>query len=243
MLLIKLSAIDSTNAFLKQWVHQTKAHVAIGVRAEYQTHGKGRMGTKWQSDERLNLLCSIYLGKISYQNDTLFEINKRVCLAILDTLAPYHLPTLQIKWPNDILSAGKKIGGVLVEPILRGKEITEVIIGCGINVNQLEFHGLPCASSLRKTTGDTYAIESLFDNLAKNIEHFVRADTTDNARYLAALYGLNDVCSFKRIDGTPFSATITGVAEDGKLAVKHTNETAEFFEEKTLVFTAFSHCQ
>jgi len=242
MLLIKLSAIDSTNAFLKQWVSQTKEHNAIGVRAEYQTQGTGRMGAKWQSAKGLNLLCSVYLGGITH-NDTIFEINKRVCLAVLDTLTAQKIPTLQIKWPNDILSANKKIGGVLIEPILRGKEITGVVIGCGINVNQLDFPDLPCASSLKKATGKTYAIESLFKDLAKNIERTVRSRSTDNVRYLDMLHGLNEWCDFKRTDGTLFSATITGVTDDGKLMVKNKEGNIELFEEKKLIFTAFAHCQ
>ncbi len=242
MILIKLSAIDSTNSFLKQWVQQTKAHNAIGVWADYQTHGTGRMGSKWHSEKDLNLLCSVFLGDISILSNSIFDINKLVCLAILDTLTPHNIPALQIKWPNDILSGGKKIGGVLVEPILRGKQVTGVVIGCGINVNQLEFPNLPCASSLRKATGKTHAIEPLFESLAHNIESTVRASNTDNSRYLEALFGLNKSCDFERLDGASFVATIVGVADDGKLMLKHGDGTSELFEEKKLVFKAFAHC-
>ena len=242
MLIIKLSTIDSTNAFLKQWVQQTKAHNAIAVKAGYQTHGTGRMGSKWHSEKDLNLLCSVYIGGISIDNSAIFEINKRVCLAILDTLTPQNIPALQIKWPNDILSAEKKIGGVLVEPILRGKQVTGVVIGCGINVNQLDFPNLPCASSMRTATGKLQDIEVLFESLAANIESTVRASSTDNSRYLDALFGLNQAFSFERVDGTSFSATILGVAEDGKLKIKHADGATELFEEKKLVFTAFAHC-
>ena len=243
MLIIKLSAIDSTNTFLKQWVQQTKAHTSIGVWAKHQTHGTGRMGTKWLSEKDLNLLCSVYLDDISNQNNVVFDINKRVCLAILDTLIPLNIPSLQIKWPNDILSAGKKISGILVEPILRGNKVTSVVIGCGINVNQLEFPDLPFASSMQAMTGQEYAIDSIFNDLANNIEKTVRADTTDNARYLDSLYGFNKSCSFERSDGSSFSATIVGVAEDGKLIVKHNDGTTAFFEEKKIKFRAFSHSQ
>lgn len=242
MLLIKLNAIDSTNAFLKQWVQQTKAHNAIAVRAEHQTHGTGRMGAKWHSEKGLNLLCSVYLGDISNQIKSVFDINKRVCLAILDTLTSLNIPELKIKWPNDILSAENKIGGVLVEPILRGNEITGVVIGCGINVNQLDFPNLPCASSLRKATGNPHGIQPLFESLVKNVESTVRAKTTDNSRYLDVLFGFNKICSFERQDGTSFVATVVGVDEDGKLILKYEDETTELFEEKKLVFTAFSHC-
>ena len=243
MLFIRLSSIDSTSSFLKQWVQQTKAHNAIGVLAEYQTNGRGRMGNAWHAERGLNLTASVYLGNISLQNNALFEINKRVCLAVLDTLKPLHIPDVKLKWPNDILSGNKKIGGILVEPILRGNTITDVVIGCGINVNQTGFPELPCATSLRNVTGETYAIEPLFETLAKNIEHSVRAPITENKRYLTSLYGLNEVCEFERKDGTPFLATLTDVAQDGKLVVEHSDGTQECFEEKTLVFTAFVRCR
>ena len=80
MLFIRLSSIDSTSTFLKQWVQQTKKHSAIGVWAEHQTHGKGRMGTQWHATKGLNVTGSIYLGDISITNDAIFEINKRVKL-------------------------------------------------------------------------------------------------------------------------------------------------------------------
>jgi len=242
MLTIKLSTIDSTNAFLKQWVQQTKAHNAIAVQAGYQTHGTGRMGSKWHSEKDLNLLCSVFLGEISNQINSVFDINKLVCLAILDTLTPHKIPALQIKWPNDILSGGKKIGGVLVEPILRGKQVTGVVIGCGINVNQLEFPNLPCATSMHAVTGNIQDMELLFERLVGHIESTVRAAESDNSRYLKALFGLNKSCDFERLDGTSFVATIIGVADDGKLMLKHGDGTSEFFEEKKLVFKAFAHC-
>ena len=243
MLLIKLSSVDSTSTFLKQWVQQTKDNNAIGVWAEHQTHGRGRMGTNWLSEKGLNLTASVYLGDILFKNDAVFEINKRVCLAVLDALTTLKTPELKIKWPNDILAGNKKIGGILVEPMLRGSQVTEVIIGFGINVNQTEFSTLPCATSLRNITGEINTIEPLFEAVTKNIEHAIRADKTDNKRYLEYLYGLNESCAFERNDGTPFWATITDVDKHGKLILTHSNGAQESFEEKTLVFTAFARCQ
>lgn len=243
MLFIKLSSVDSTNSFLKQWVQQSKKHTAIGVWAEHQTHGKGRMGTQWHATKGLNLTGSVYLGNISIDIQTLFEINKRVCLAVIETLLAHKIPELQIKWPNDILAKGKKIGGILVEPILRGAKVTDVVIGCGINVNEKALPNLPCATSLSAITGKSYDIESLFEALAANIEHTVRGKHTDDKRYLTTLYGLGEPCSFERKDSIPFTATIVDVAKDGKLVVEHKNGEREIFEEKALVFTAFSRCR
>ncbi len=243
MLIIKLSSVDSTSAFLKQWVQQTKEHNAIGVWAEHQTSGVGRMGTTWHAEKGQNLTGSVYVGDISMPKEAVFEINKRVCLAVFDMLSHENITGLKIKWPNDILVKDKKIGGILVEPILRGNRITGVVVGCGINVNQLEFPKLPCATSLAIATGKSYSVESLFEDLAKNIEQSIRADITDDDRYLSVLYGMGEKCSFEKKDGTSFTANILGVAQDGRIVLEHPGGKKEAFEEKKLVFTAFAHCR
>lgn len=243
MLIIKLSSVDSTSAFLKQWVQQTKEHKAIGVWAEHQTCGVGRMGTTWHTEKGQNLTGSVYVGDISMPKEAVFEINKRVSLAVFDMLSDEHSAGLKIKWPNDILVEDKKIGGILVEPILRGNRIIGVVVGCGINVNQHEFPKLPCATSLATVTGKSYAVESLFEELAKKIEQSIRTDTTDDDRYLSVLYGVNESCFFEKKDGNHFTATVKGVAKDGRLILQYPDGTKEAFEEKKLVFTAFAHCR
>lgn len=241
MLLIKLSAIDSTNKFLKQWVQQSKEHVSIGVWAEHQTQGRGRMNTEWLSPKGLNLTASVYLGNLNMSNDSIFDINKQVCLAVMDTLFPLQIPNLTIKWPNDILSGGKKLGGILVEPMIRGSVLTDLIIGCGININQTKFSDLPHATSLRLVSGKTFSVATIFDTLVKNIENAVRSGATDDQRYYELLFGYGKECSFQRLEGTPFKAVIIGVSREGKLILKHQSGEQEEVEEKKLVFTAFAH--
>ena len=242
MLIIKLSATPSTNSFLKQWVQQSKAHESIAVWAEHQTEGRGRMGTKWLSEANLNLTGSVYVGNTALHQNNICNLNKQVCLAIMDTLAPLKIPELRIKWPNDILSANKKIGGVLIEPIMRGKQMTGVVVGCGLNVNQEKFDtSLPFAASIKSITKQDHAIGPLFELLAKNIVAAVRDEQVDHERYLSMLYKINEMCAFKTIDGSSFQAKISGISSDGKLIVTHENGKRDFYEEKTLVFTAFQH--
>ena len=59
--------------------------------------------------EGMNLTGSIFFGKIKINNIDIFEINKIVCLAVLQVLNYYEIPELKIKWPNDILSEKKKL--------------------------------------------------------------------------------------------------------------------------------------
>ena len=239
MLTIKLSATASTNSFLKQWVQQSKAHKTIAVWAENQTQGRGRMGTKWHALPKLNLTGSVYVENISTKHQPVFNLNKQVCLALVDTLLPYKIPDVCIKWPNDILSGNKKIAGVLIEPIMRGKKMTGVVVGCGVNVNQEKFPDLPFASSIKNLTKQTIVVETLFESFVKNIVAAVQSEQVNHQRYLESLYKINKTCLFTSKDGTSFTATIKGITEEGKLKLLHENGSEVAYEEKAIAFTAF----
>ena len=70
-----------------------------------------------------------------------------VSLSIHEVLSALRLSDINIKWPNDILSCDKKIGGVLIENKLKDKQI-EFDNGISLNVNQTVFKNLNQASSL-----------------------------------------------------------------------------------------------
>ena len=191
MKIIKIDAIDSTNIFLKKFVKENNQISRLAVRADYQTKGQGRMNSKWHSEKGMNLTGSIFFGKIKINNIDIFEINKIVCLAVLQVLKYYEIPELKIKWPNDILSEKKKIAGILLEPVIRGKNILGLIIGVGININQKNFEKLPCASSMSVITKQKFSIDEIFKKLITIIEKKITPVKFDKTKYLKNLYGFN----------------------------------------------------
>ena len=182
MKIIKIDAIDSTNIFLKKFVKENNQISRLAVRADYQTKGQGRMNSKWHSEKGMNLTGSIFFGKIKINNIDIFEINKIVCLAVLQVLKYYEIPELKIKWPNDILSEKKKIAGILLEPVIRGKNILGLIIGVGININQKNFEKLPCASSMSLITKQKFSIDEIFKKLITIIEKKITPVKFDNTK-------------------------------------------------------------
>ena len=58
----------------------------------------------------------------------------------------------------------KKIAGISLEPVIRGKNILGLIIGVGININQKNFEKLPCASSMSLITKQKFSIDEIFKN-------------------------------------------------------------------------------
>jgi len=139
MRIIKLDAIDSTNSYLRQLCAKEAVKDFTVVVANFQTNGRGQMGTQWSSQDSKNLMVSVFKD-VSYVNvDLHFFISMVVALSILEALESFKIKNLKVKWPNDILSENKKIGGILIENVIKQTKIGASIIGFGINVNQTKF--------------------------------------------------------------------------------------------------------
>jgi BirA family transcriptional regulator, biotin operon repressor / biotin---[acetyl-CoA-carboxylase] ligase len=119
----------------------------VVVFAESQTRGRGRLGRKWVSPPRKGLWFSILLRpNLRPQETTQLTVASAIALRRA-VYAQTRLP-VEIKWPNDILIAGKKAAGILTEMSAELDRVRHVILGIGIDVNQ-EVHEFP--AELRKT--------------------------------------------------------------------------------------------
>ncbi|MEJ6793284.1 MAG: biotin--[acetyl-CoA-carboxylase] ligase, partial [Lacinutrix sp.] len=102
MRIIKLDAIDSTNAFLKQISSTETLEDYTVVTAKQQTNGRGQMGKHWHAKTGENLTFSVFkrLNGLSFSNQ--FYLSIVIALALHKTLKFYNVPNLFVKWPNDI---------------------------------------------------------------------------------------------------------------------------------------------
>ena len=122
MQLIKLDAIDSTNEFLKGLSSNQLLENFTVVTAENQTKGKGQMGAIWNSEPSKNLIMSVLVTDFVTDINQIFDINIVVSVSIIQVLQDLNIPELSIKWPNDIMSYNKKIGGILIENSIKSCE-------------------------------------------------------------------------------------------------------------------------
>ncbi len=107
------------------------------IFSEEQTQGRGRSGHSWSCPRYKGLLFTLLL-KHTMQPDHLCLLTGTVAVSITETIREtLHLPA-EIKWPNDILIGGKKVGGVLVELEKGFKKQSIFLIGIGLNVNVAE---------------------------------------------------------------------------------------------------------
>jgi BirA family biotin operon repressor/biotin-[acetyl-CoA-carboxylase] ligase len=143
-----LQEVDSTNDEAAALAGRGEAEGAI-VIAEAQRRGRGRLGRRWQSPRGLGLYLSVILRPTipPYGAPVLTLMG---AVAGVEAIERTTGLTTGLKWPNDLIVHGRKVGGMLSEMAVEGSRLMHVILGIGINVNQTEadFDG-----ELRQTAG------------------------------------------------------------------------------------------
>jgi BirA family biotin operon repressor/biotin-[acetyl-CoA-carboxylase] ligase len=129
--ILRFSEIDSTNSYALKLL-ETLCDKQI-ILAETQTQGYGRMGRPWISTATGNIYMSIVL-KPSVFVKQLTNLTQYLSLVICRLIEDYG-PEAEVKWPNDVLVAGKKIAGILGEGSFRGESFQGYVLGAGINLN------------------------------------------------------------------------------------------------------------
>ena len=131
--LVVLDSVDSTNAEAMRRA-QSGSVAGLVCTAEQQTAGRGRRGRQWVSPFAGNLYLSL-AWEFEQGAAALEGLSLAVGVAIARALEYCALPTIQLKWPNDILYDGAKLGGVLLEMTGDAAGECQVVVGVGLNVS------------------------------------------------------------------------------------------------------------
>ena len=164
--------LDSTNEEAWEMIDEgvKPGTVIITVR---QLSGKGRNGKKWHSKADRSLTFSVVIrpNNISGSMSGVFSLLSGV--AIVRAFQDMNING-GLKWPNDIMVKGKKLGGILCESKIQGKSIKWVVIGIGINVNEIadDFENdiSHSATSLYLEVGDFIQRERLLAAILNHLE-------------------------------------------------------------------------
>lgn len=224
MRIIKLSAIGSTNTFLRQISSAEPVQDYTVVVAEHQTNGRGQMGTDWMVQDGKNLTFSVFKDVSFLPTNKHFFISMVVSLSVIAVLKRLKIPNSNIKWPNDILAENKKVCGILIENVIKNNKLAGSIIGIGLNVNQTEFANLPRASSLFALGGKPFLLDEILDNIIETLQqYFKRLENSAfndlKKEYESQLFRLNKPSTFKDLNENLFSGYIQGVSKEGNLRV------------------------
>ena len=238
MKIIKLDAIDSTNSYLKKLLNKESLDDLTVVVSKHQTQGRGRNGNVWSNKPSLNLAFSIYKRFSDFEIDKKFMLNVISSISVYETLKKYNLLDLTIKWPNDIMTANKKISGILIENNIRGNSIKNSVIGIGININQSEFKNLPNATSIFIETGKLNSIETIVQELQKALEknfNLFRINENELIKnYNSLLYKKNETTNFSANDMSIFQGKIIKVDIDGEITIRLSNKQLSKYSESEI---------
>ena len=103
------------------------------VVADEQTEGRGRMDRKWFTPPQSALAMSLILHPMDSEREHPARTTGLLALSLVDSLRKLELEP-QIKWPNDVLLANRKVAGILVELSWVGEELEAMVLGMGVNV-------------------------------------------------------------------------------------------------------------
>lgn len=124
--------IDSTNSYLMM-LAQSEALSGHVCFAETQTAGKGRRGRQWISPQGQNIYGS-FLWR--FENaQALNGLSLAIGVGVIRVLKQIGISQVGLKWPNDIYSDGKKLGGILIEVTTHSNGNVSAVIGLGLNLN------------------------------------------------------------------------------------------------------------
>lgn len=164
-----LDDVDSTNQLLKRLSTQEFVH-GIVCGADHQTAGRGQRDRTWVSRKGENLLFSVGFEPGTAHALSLFTLSVAHHLAmVLEEML--SLP-IRIKWPNDLYVTGRKLAGILTETVFSGSVLDRVIVGVGLNVNQVEFPAdiAQSTTSMAQVSGLEWTRETLLSHLLLGME-------------------------------------------------------------------------
>ncbi|MCT4781778.1 biotin--[acetyl-CoA-carboxylase] ligase [Exiguobacterium himgiriensis] len=194
------------------------------VISEEQTAGRGQLGRNWYNPSRVNIAASIILRPELPIRDA-SKLTLMAASAFARSLQREGIDAT-IKWPNDLLLNGKKIGGILTEMQTEGDRIQAVILGFGFNVNgdTIPEELLHRATSLKRETGVIHRRSELLARLLEDLESEyelfletgfrpIQEHWLQNAAYL------NETISLKTAGKTK-TGVMRGISPEGALLLE-----------------------
>ena len=225
--LIVLDSIDSTNDEALRRLSQGETS-PLAVIAREQTKGRGRLGRQWLSEPNGNLYIS-FAFRPNVPPDRVSTITPWIGANLCGLIASYCRISPQIKWPNDLLMNGRKIGGILTEARIDADRIRDLVVGCGLNLRPptqgWPAELAPLATSLAEATPAPIDVNHFAAALIGRIQSAYSKFQDDNYRnQLADLWIAHDALKGREITLLHGKSEVTGTAigidDEGSLLLR-----------------------
>ncbi len=206
------------------------------IFAEEQTEGRGRSDHSWSCPKYKGLLFTLLL-KHNIKPDHICLLTGTMAISITETIRETLQLPAEIKWPNDILIDGKKVGGVLVELAKGLKKQAIFLIGIGINVNIPE-EDLPeqirlPATSLSIEKKETINRTMLAKALLQDIDKWYLILRDEHFRYITERWREFCITMGERLTitdcGKEYIGKVIDISNNGGLMLKLENGEIKIF--------------
>lgn len=194
------------------------------VLAEWQSHGRGRLGRRWCAPPMAAILATLVLP-FARPLPSLAGLSPALGVALAEALARGGVPEIGLKWPNDLLRAGRKLGGLLVEALGAPGGAATVLIGFGLNASPAAASQAPVPAASLAAEGEVAAdrnlwIPRLVRALLAALEAFGRAGFAPFAERYAGFDALRGHPVEAASGGRPLRGIAIGLREDGSLLLR-----------------------
>jgi BirA family biotin operon repressor/biotin-[acetyl-CoA-carboxylase] ligase len=212
--LLRFDRVGSTMDVIHELAEQGAAPGTTVVAGE-QLAGRGARGRLWHSPPGGLWMSVLHRPAVARGLEV---ISLRVGLAIASALDRCIGTMVQLKWPNDLILRGRKLGGILCEARWQGGQPGWIAVGVGLNAqNQIPVELRPTATSLREHFPEV-TLEDLIPPLAtalNGIDLEAERLTEDELDEFASRDWL-----LGRQIREPVAGTVAGLAPDGTLVVR-----------------------
>lgn len=225
-----LDEIDSTNALARERAAAGAPDGSLVV-AETQRAGRGREGRRWLSPPGAGLWMSmVRRGSFPAARGGLVPL--AVGVAVARALERAHGIAVGVKWPNDVMAAGRKLGGILVESATSGEVLSWIVIGIGINL--LVVRALPDEVARHAISLEALGVKAIDRHALLNALHeeVMRVTTelgTGDGRAMREAFAALDVLRDRRVSVNEggrvlLSGIARGIDPSGALLVEREGE-------------------
>ncbi|MGQ7870890.1 biotin--[acetyl-CoA-carboxylase] ligase [Sunxiuqinia sp. sy24] len=214
----------STNNYATSQVRENDIETGTVFLAYDQTAGRGQLESRWESEAGKNLTFSLVLRPAFLEIYKQYMLSKAVCLG-LERFLSSCTEGVKIKWPNDIYVHDRKVCGMLIENSIMSGQLSQSIIGIGLNVNQTVFlSDAPNPVSLKMVTGNEYPLEATLQELLTHLDYYYQQlvqgqfDELDE-EFEQKLYRLEEWHPFQD-ENHHYTGKIIGVNDIGQLRIE-----------------------
>ncbi len=205
------------------------------VLAEEQTSGKGRYRRHWFSSPGKGLYLSVILRP---KQPEISLLTLSAGLAVAEALRDVLGVKVCLKWPNDLLWEGKKLGGILSESSYFGQKLNYVVVGIGLNISHSEEDFPPglrdSAISLKQIRGTDVDTEMFLTKLWKTLDIWYDFYVQKKTALIISSF-LEDSCYspghklVAQTDNGPVQGTFMGLDQDGGIVLETRDGVRTYF--------------